>query len=369
LKKWLSDEKIILNELIPDKNDVFIPEISKEGALYPIDGGMIAGIKSNCNVYETDFMAISGINNIRNALDDINKINLKKNLFIEILACEGGCVNGPLSEKKTGTIKKRYDIIENSEYPKEQIPRKPLLNIEDKYAVKVPLKKEYTEKEIDKVLRSIGKYTEKDELNCSGCGYDSCREFAKALLDGKAEKMMCVSYMRNLAQKKANALLKSMPSGVVIVDYNLKLVECNFNFAKIIDKELEKMYELKPGLEGADLTKIVPFSDLFRKVLSSGKDILNKEIRFKKTVLFASIFNIEDNMFVGGIIQDITEPSIKKEQVVKKARQVIKKNLSTVQKIAYLLGENAADSEVTLNSIIDLFSSEPVNNSGENQKL
>jgi predicted RNA binding protein with dsRBD fold (UPF0201 family) len=58
---------------------------------------------------------------------------------------------------------------------------------------------------------------------------------------------------------------------------------------------------------------------------------------------------------VGGILQDITEPVIQREQIIDKAAEVMKKNLSTVQQIAFLLGENAADSEILLNSIIESF--------------
>ena len=47
---------------------------------------------------------------------------------------------------------------------------------------------------------------------------------------------------------------------------------------------------------------------------------------------------------------------IQREQIIDNAAEVMKKTLSTVQKIAFLLGENAADSEVLLNSIIESFS-------------
>ena len=47
------------------------------------------------------------------------------------------------------------------------------------------------------------------------------------------------------------------------------------------------------------------------------------------------------------------------------ARQVIQKNLKTVQQIAYLLGENAADSEIILNSIVRSFSPEDVEDSSD----
>ena len=82
-------------------------------------------------------------------------------------------------------------------------------------------------------------------------------------------------------------------------------------------------------------------------------------MRYQNTILHAAIFTIEKHCVVGGIIQDITEPAVRKEQVIRKAREVIQKNLATVQKIACLLGENAAESEITLNSIIDSFVPQP----------
>jgi hypothetical protein len=47
-------------------------------------------------------------------------------------------------------------------------------------------------------------------------------------------------------------------------------------------------------------------------------------------------------------------PEVRKEEIIKKARDVIKENLKTVQKIAFLLGESAAKTEKTLNSIIEV---------------
>ena len=58
----------------------------------------------------------------------------------------------------------------------------------------------HTEEEIKQALSAVGKNSPEDELNCSGCGYDSCRDFAVALVEGRAEENMCVSYMRLGAQ-------------------------------------------------------------------------------------------------------------------------------------------------------------------------
>ena len=94
-------------------------------------------------------------------------------------------------------------------------------------------------------------------------------------------------------------------------------------------------------------------------------DIIDRDVRFLDTILHLSIFSIEPHAVVGAILQDITRPAVQKEQVIKRAQAVIQKNLATVQKIAYLLGENAAESEVTLNSIIDSFSIEKIDDDPE----
>jgi hypothetical protein len=44
---------------------------------------------------------------------------------------------------------------------------------------------------------------------------------------------------------------------------------------------------------------------------------------------------------------------VRKEEVINRAREVIKENLETVQQIAFLLGESASKTEKILSSIID----------------
>ncbi len=67
-------------------------------------------------------------------------------------------------------------------------------------------------------------------------------------------------------------------------------------------------------------------------------------------------------------VQDITKPIFQKEQIIERARDVIQKNLKTVQQIAYLLGENAAESEITLDSIVRSFSPEEIRESRKSSK-
>ena len=360
MRRWFIQERIVLEQIQETDQDRFVPEHSAEGAWYPVDGGMIAGIKSHCTVHDQSFMSFSGISAIQKALEGLDAFcegaqGKGGPVFLELLACEGGCVNGPKFTRKAATVAKRLEVLQQGYYPEILGERPGKLAKGISYGVPVERVVLFPEAQIREALRTVGKYSADDELNCGGCGYDSCRQFADALVRQKAERAMCVTYMRKLAHKKANALIQKMPSAVVIVNNLLQIVECNAAFVQLFAPAEAGNDLAITALEGLALNKYVPFQGLFSRVLKTGQDIMDKDFRFKETILHLSIFTIEKHGIVGGIIQDVTAPAVQKEQVIRKARDVIQHNLATVQKIAYLLGENASESEITLNSIIDSF--------------
>ena len=65
---------------------------------------------------------------------------------------------------------------------------------------------------------------------------------------------------------------------------------------------------------------------------------------------------------------DIRVPHVRRDQVVRRVEEVIRMNLETVQKIAYLLGENASETELRLNNVLEAFGSAPeeINGISEN---
>jgi iron only hydrogenase large subunit-like protein len=353
LDRWLTEENIHLAEIDPTPEDHFLPYEAEEGALYPIDGGMVPAVAGNREVNSKQFMSFSGLANVEQALKSIPEWHPEHNIFFELTACAGSCVNGPKAARNTSVARRRYDILSYAK-PAARLPRKPSLGIAGYYDAAPIARAEYSEMQLREALRTVGKYSAEDELNCGGCGYDSCRDFARALINRNAERMMCATYTRKLAQKKANALLQKMPSAVVIVNEHLKIIESNQHFAHLFASEGGQPTDLEGGVPSV----VVPFSNLFKRVLESGQDIVGHDIRYQRSILNTSIFTIEPHAVMCGIFQDITQPIFQKEQIISRAREVIQKNLNTVQQIAYLLGENAADSEITLNSIVNSFSPE-----------
>ncbi|MDQ1771423.1 hypothetical protein GQR60_10075 [Labilibaculum sp. A4] len=357
LRKWFEEENIdpyLFSE--DEKEEVFVPGKAGRGVLYPIDGGMIMGVKNNTTATDAVYMTFSGITNIQSVLVDLDKYKKSNVMFLELLACDGGCVNGPGTSKSYSTAIKRLEVI--NKLGKEQAYQLETdFSIERTFDSILPIeRREHAESNIKEALTMVGKYSDKDEINCGGCGYNSCREFAGALLEDRSEPNMCVSYMRKIAHDKSSALLRKIPSGVVIVNEQLKIIEANLSFSRMMGAEIEQLYETVPGLVDADLHKIAPFYKLFSSALSTGVDNLEKDIRFGNKMFHITLFSIHKNKIVGAILRDMSQPFIQREEVISRAKSVNQKNLETVQKIAYLLGENASETEEMLNSIVEFYS-------------
>ena len=358
LHQWFEDRGIDPAQEPVEPMDSFMPERSRAGALYPVDGGMIRGIEAGRGAAGVKFMTFSGMHNLPSAMDGLEAFPLKQKLFLELLACEGGCVNGPQAGKSCGTAMKWLHVLDYfPEYPEKTVES--TLDVSASFLEDRVEELQHAPADILRALRRLGKTSPADELNCGGCGYDQCRLMAGALLEGRAEPDMCVSHMRKLAMNKANALIRSMPSGVVIVDENLTIVECNRKFAEYLGDDILTIFETKPGMAGASLIKVAPFHGMFAAALDTEEEALKKDLRLRDRVIRLLVFPIESGHMVGGILQDITEPAVEREQIIQKAQDIIHRNVTTVQKIAFLLGENAADTEMILGSIIESFQLPP----------
>jgi transcriptional regulator with PAS, ATPase and Fis domain len=248
---------------------------------------------------------------------------------------------------------------------------------------------------INEVLKIIGKESPDDEINCGACGYKSCREFAVTVAKGLAIPEMCHTfnlrnkqeYIETLRQtnkklaetKKAlkeseevarrekeiaqsasdmmNNMLEKLPTGVVIVDNNLKILHSNLSFINIVGDDAKAISDVIPGLRGADIKTLLPFNvyNMFSFVLKEDQPVVSKDVRFDEKMINISIFPIKKHKMCGAIIRDLYSPEVQGEEVTVRVSEVIEKNLEMVQKIGFLLGEGASETEQMLNSIIESY--------------
>ena len=365
LRQWFKEEKIDPFSMITGADDVFVPGESREGALYPIEGGMNETIRRFPKCHNVNFVSISGIDAIRQALDGLHADRIMEPVFLEPLACTGGCVHGPGTEHNSPGLLERLRVLRNVNMGEQPTLTDHSPVIKENYEPSPVVNKQTSLYEIRDALSSIGKNKPEDEINCGACGYFTCRNFAQALLDGKAEPNMCVSYLRKLAQKKSNAILRCIPASVVIVDRNLNIIECNKRFADFSGEENAELYRILPGLAGAELAKLIPFSHLFKQVLDTKTEYNCDTLKVGDRLLSLNIFNIDPGQVVGGIIFDVTQVELSREEIAERAQEVIEKNLSTVQEIACKLGEHMAETEILLRSIAEKYSSHDIKHCDE----
>ncbi len=333
--------------------ETFVPESAMEGTLYPVEGGMLETIRRSGIDERPLLQSTSGLQILGQSLEHLRSLGANRPVFIEALACPGGCVNGPCATKKSW-LAASTGVLKHAEL-RPASKRVPTTRVGVDFRADPVDSDDVDAKAIQEALLKVGKTSPDDELNCGGCGYDSCREFAKALARGDAETSQCVSYMRYVATQKADNLLRYMPAGVAIVDDNLNIVESNEAFARIFGGELLELYRITSGLGGADIRTILPCASLFEAALQHGREINRDSFRVGDLLLDLTFFTIERGKSVGVIVRDVTSTELDREQIARRADEVMSRNVAVVQEIASKLGEHLADTQILLESIAQCY--------------
>ncbi|MDR0355802.1 MAG: PAS domain-containing protein [Deltaproteobacteria bacterium] len=350
LEDWLS---LTERPAATDRNFSFFPARASEGAQYPLEGGMNETLRRIGVDDDVQLVSISTIEAFEKALDHLDPADMRRKIFVEALACPGGCIAGPFAGSKKSVFRKMNDILDNMTY-RETIPETPDFRLpadHESLGLNVP---SFTAEEMQGALNRIGKYSDEDEKNCSGCGFSTCRELAQALLNGYAEPSMCVSYMRQLAARKAAVMLRVMPSALVMVDRELNIMEVNEAFIRMFAKDAPGTgWNAPEDFVGEPVGEWLEFAHLFKKVLKTGQEVQKEHVSYKKRLFDMAFFCIERNECAGALVTDVTVSESGREKIARRAREVIARNISTVQEIAGLLGEHMAETEMLLESIAE----------------
>jgi iron only hydrogenase large subunit-like protein len=336
-----------ITPMAEEESELFMDK-AEEGRFYAIEGGMNDTLRDDNRGVR--YISVSGLDNLDRMLRFYNGSIGERKIFLEALACPGGCINGPvIPAAYAGGL----DIIAETDKistMESSSKRNIQNNIEEKFSAESLPKCNVSEKELTIALARVGKFTREDELNCGACGYNTCREFATALLQHKAEEAMCHTYLRKNFERTSNALIRFIPAAVVMVDENLNICECNRNFA--VMSGMTEVYDALGNLNTIAIDNALPgFSELFSSVISNGGEIEKFNQKLQDKIVNISVFPIAHGKSAGAVIQDITKNELQREHIAEKAREVIRKNVLTVQQVARLFGEHVADTEILLNEI------------------
>ncbi|MBN1107527.1 MAG: hypothetical protein JXA55_02115, partial [Bacteroidales bacterium] len=395
-------EEFKIQERLVKMSD-FDPPFGNWGALYPVPAGIIQAGGLKRDMISSRVITASGKEDILEAINDFDKFTDTIKHHFNLFFCHG-CLLGPGMEQHTEKFRRRALV---SRYTEKRIAALDLKQWQEDMEkwLQLDFSRTFTpddqripeppEESVNEVLKIIGKANQSEELDCGACGYKSCRDFASTVAKGLAVPEMCHTFNlrnkqeyietlrqtnRKLAEtKKAlkeseeialrekemaqsasdmlNNMLDKLPTGVVIVDNNLKILHSNRSFINIIGEDARAISEIIPGLSGADIKTLIPFSvyNMFTYVMKEDEPVVSKDIHFEERMLNISIFPIKKNRICGAVIRDLYSPEVQGEEVINRVSEVIEKNLEMVQKIGFLLGEGASETEQMLNSIIESY--------------
>lgn len=344
LSSWLKEEGI---PIVKDQDE----DHKYKSRFFPTSGGIIKSLNKKEEDYH--YLAIDGVEKCISTLKDIRGGALD-HCFIEMSACEGSCVGGPIMEKNHKTPLRDYlkvinygglDDLEEGNHKQSYL-----------YKNFVPIHKEKDmpcEEEIIKILEQMGKKSKKDELNCGSCGYNTCYEKAIAVYQGKADYTMCLPFLKERAESFYHNILDHTPSSIIVLNENQEIQQFNdtakvlFNIHRRNDVLGEKIYNI---FNHQDLPSIL---DQHRKVKNKQVYLTeyNKYVR-------ETIMHDQDYKITMIILDDITKEindkknkSLINKQTVEVADEVIDKQMRIVQEIASLLGETTAETKIALSKL------------------
>lgn len=352
LEEWLKEEGIDLHEC--DEKPFANPD-PMVNQLYGVNRGIIRSIQAYGGLGKYLDISVYGQQNCKDLLYSMTKGYLK-DTFIELNACDGVCVNGPGVNTKLGfRFKARMDI-ESSAVHKAPIMPYSLdeRELRTTFEPRPANEKMPSEQEIQEIMKTIGRRNSKKEFNCGACGYETCREKAIAIYQGKAEAAMCQLRTYEVIRSKANVVMEATPSIIMIYDDELRIKEFNVRaeeYFKVPRHEALKLYLF-------DFIDTKPFE----RVIKTKERLLRQKLYWPQynLVVLATVVPIENSETYLVIAENVTDEEKKldvilnrKLRVVETAQAVIDKQMQTAQEIAGLLGETTAETKAILTKLRD----------------
>ncbi len=344
LTDWLNSENIV-PEKVKDSTE------ESRARLFPTTGGVLKTMGEELEGYT--YMAIDGTENCIAALREIENGGVHK-CFIEMSACKGSCISGPVMEKaKNATIKEFKAVTDyagTKDFAVKSSAPAQLCKAMEYIPGTLP---EPTEAELLTVLRNMGKTKPEDELNCGSCGYDTCREKAVAIYQGKAEISMCLPFLKDKAESFSDNIVNNTPNGIIVVNEQLEV--------QLINKAARLMLNVHSAADvmGEPVVRIIDPA-LFVEAMSEGKKVRNRRIYLAEydRYIEQSIFPDRDYHILICMMRDITTEETEKKRkedihsrTIEVADKVVDKQMRIVQEIASLLGETAAETKIALTKL------------------
>ena len=344
LTEWLNHEGVVLEKETDSQQE-------SRARFFPTTGGILKTMNLDAPGYR--YMAIDGIENCISALKDIENGNIH-HAFIEMSSCVGSCVGGPVMEKYHPSPVREYIAVAEYAGDKDFVVDQPDSNdLRKHFSLIERENKMPSEYEINAALRQMGKMSKRDELNCGSCGYNTCREKAIAICQGKAEASMCLPYLQKKAEGFSDRIVNNTPNGIIVLNDAFEVQQIN-------EAAMDIMHiRSASDVLGEQVVRIMDPA-VFYEVQKKKFNVHNRRVylaEYKRYVELTVVYDTDNHLFIG-IMRDITDEEKEREkkesiskQTIETADKVVDKQMRIVQEIASLLGETAAETKIALTKL------------------
>ena len=343
LTRWLEQEEVLLEKIMDEDEN-------SRARFFPTAGGVLKTMAKDRP--EFTYLAIDGVENCMAALKEIVAGKVHK-CFIEMNACVGSCVGGPVMEKHSRAVIQDYVAVSDFAGEKDFIVNQPdPLEMKKGFSSIAHHLQEPTEAEIYSVLRQMGKFRPEQELNCGSCGYNTCREKAIAICQGKAEISMCLPYLKDKAESFSDTIVENTPNGLFVLNEKLEVQQINSAARRLMN------IRSASDVMGAHVARILE-PEIFVNVLNSRRNTSQRTYlaEYKRYVDMTVMYDYDSRLLIG-IMRDVTEEETARERkedisqkTIEVADRVVEKQMRIVQEIASLLGETAAETKIALTKL------------------
>ena len=351
LEQWMQDEGV---EITAEEDPDTIPVSNYRGRYLDEVGGMFRALPSRIK-YDYKTWEAHGTESI---IDMFTGVDSTINKYcINVSSCENNCLGGPIirlldRDDFHGKDRWLYRLKEGMGSGEINPSEKVTVNVRKKYSRMDIMEPAPSEEDINYFLSLIGRDAPGSQYDCGGCGYATCRDKAIAVYKGFADPFMCIPHSRDKAEAQSNLLFDYSPSGVIIMDPELNILEVNPVAVQIL------------GVSAAEAKdqNIRTFlgKDFFDRALLLEKEVIRDTIKCEpiKKLLSITFFRVVRHDLIMIVIDDKTElyENYEQERRVRQetlqvTQNVVEKQMRIAQEIASLLGETTAETKLALNRL------------------
>ncbi len=351
LQEWFMETNV---NLAGFEDSGFDLVATKEEKVFALSGGVIKATGRQPDAFSGEEQNISGFESIEECF---KAVIAKDNRYaVEPLMCNFGCINGPAIGSEDNLFLRKKNLIEYADTMALSTGSNEYIvdlneNFSDNKTIVIPY---FSEDEIQRTLELIGKSNPEDRLDCTSCGYPSCKDKAIAVLCGMAQPSMCVPFIRKIAESKTDSYIEFSPNGIVVLNEKYEIV--------LMNKAFKNMFLCTNSLIGKPISTLMD-PEPFLKVGISAMDFFDTTIRHNNYNLICQqiIYPLKQEKQIVGIFVNLTNTILNKErideikqQTVQKATRLLTHQIDMAQKIAKLLGDSTAEGEELVNSLLNI---------------